>query len=225
MLYQALEQASGTFLDAGAGDGSRAADMLRSGRLAGFHRIVATDISPLRTRAMRLHLPPNVVTLVADSAALPFDDGEIDFYFSDQVIEHVPDDRAFAREIHRVLALHGRAFVGSVTKGRRAWYFYRCKGEWRLDPTHLREYCDLASFLATFRDADLEVLWAETVPMGHPIADYVLRLLVLIGLVPKDRAVTAYLRYPVLRALRSIRIPIPGYHSCYALLSRRKVPR
>lgn len=42
---------------------------------------------------------------------LPFGDGEFDCVISFQVIEHIPDDREFVREIHRVLRPGGQLIV------------------------------------------------------------------------------------------------------------------
>lgn len=54
------------------------------------------------------------LAVVADAQHLPFRDKAIDVIFSNSVIEHIPDQQAFAREIQRV----GKAyFVQTPNKG------------------------------------------------------------------------------------------------------------
>jgi ubiquinone/menaquinone biosynthesis C-methylase UbiE len=60
--------------------------------------------------ASRLHFE------VADVAGLPFPDGHFDAVFSSGSIKHWPDQAAGLREIHRVLAPGGRAFIGEMNR-------------------------------------------------------------------------------------------------------------
>jgi ubiquinone/menaquinone biosynthesis C-methylase UbiE len=53
---------------------------------------------------------------VADVARLPFPDGHFDAVFSSGSIKHWPDQAAALREIHRVLAPGGRAFIGEMNR-------------------------------------------------------------------------------------------------------------
>jgi ubiquinone/menaquinone biosynthesis C-methylase UbiE len=53
---------------------------------------------------------------VADVAALPFPDGQFDAILSSGSIKHWPDPVAGLREIHRVLASGGRAFIGEMNR-------------------------------------------------------------------------------------------------------------
>jgi ubiquinone/menaquinone biosynthesis C-methylase UbiE len=60
--------------------------------------------------AARLHFE------VADVARLPFGDGEFDAVLSSGSIKHWPDQVLALREIHRVLAPGGRAFIGEMNR-------------------------------------------------------------------------------------------------------------
>jgi len=51
------------------------------------------------------------VDVQADITRLPFRDGEFDVVLVNHVLEHVPDDRAALRELHRVLTPGGRALM------------------------------------------------------------------------------------------------------------------
>jgi ubiquinone/menaquinone biosynthesis C-methylase UbiE len=62
------------------------------------------------TAADRLHFE------VADVAKLPFPDDHFDAVMSSGSIKHWPDQAAALREIHRVLAPGGRAFIGEMNR-------------------------------------------------------------------------------------------------------------
>jgi len=90
-------------LDAGCGVGTYTEQFRRfSPRVAG----VEIDLPVARQAAARL---PGIV--VAPAEALPFADASFDVLFSHEVIEHVRDDRAAAREMLRVTAPGGRIVI------------------------------------------------------------------------------------------------------------------
>lgn len=74
--------------------------------------LVACDISREDLRfARRLNEGVGVSYTVADAQRLPFDDGTFDLVVTVDVIEHVPDSRAMAHEVARVLKPGGRALL------------------------------------------------------------------------------------------------------------------
>lgn len=154
IFFRACRGASGAFVDVGAGDGAKLRAALDVGALVEFSTVVAFDVSSKRVSRL-LRLVPEAISALGDAQHIPLPDGSVDFYYSDQVIEHVPDDVAMARDILRVLSPGGRGLIGSVVKGKGAWYFYRCNGKWRIDPTHLREYDSLDQFIGLFRSVGL----------------------------------------------------------------------
>ncbi len=153
----AMRAQSGTYLDLGAGDGAILRSAYDAGLLDRFREIVAVDVSQERVARMQRENFARARCLVADAGDLRLDDASIDFVFSHQVIEHVPSDDGMASEIARVLKPGGAAFVTSVAKRPYGWYFYRCGGKWRLDPTHVREYDSVADLAATFARHGLRV--------------------------------------------------------------------
>lgn len=64
--------------------------------------IVNVDITPYKG-----------VHIVADAAQLPLKDSSVDVVLCDQVLEHVADPQAIAKEIYRVLKRGGLVYVGA----------------------------------------------------------------------------------------------------------------
>jgi SAM-dependent methyltransferase len=83
------------------------ADRLR----AGVRRYVSAD------------LEPGAADVVADITALPFDHQSFDVIVCSHVLEHVPDDGAAMRELHRVLRSPGVAFVQTPVNYEQAQTF------------------------------------------------------------------------------------------------------
>jgi SAM-dependent methyltransferase len=218
-LSDALQSGGGTYLEVGAGFGARLRTLVDRGAMRNYDRLIVTDLSAERVRFAR-SLLPEAETVVCDAEALPFADESIDFALSDQVIEHVPSDEAMAREIVRVLRRGGQAYVGSVIKGPRAWYFYRNGGEWRLDPTHVREYGSLAAYRSVFESVGLAVVDAWTEQISFPVGETMLRPFVHAGALAGGSAYELHGRSRMLRGLSRLRVPIPGYHGCWVHLRK-----
>ncbi len=74
-----------------------------------------TDMAYLRAagagRSVRVDLDTLDGDVAGDAAALPLRNGTVDLAVAWHVLEHVPDDRAAASELHRVLAPGGAAVV------------------------------------------------------------------------------------------------------------------
>ena len=124
-------------LDAGCGDGSLTATLTRLG-----YRVSAVDASPLcveRCRQAVAGMPggEESASLVRQSGldALPFADGSFDASVSGEVLEHVADDAAAARELGRVLRPGGLCVV-TVPADPALWGI---EDEWA---GHLRRYTE-----------------------------------------------------------------------------------
>jgi SAM-dependent methyltransferase len=109
-------------LDAGCGDGSMTAALCRLG-----YRVSAVDASPLcveRSRQAVAGMPHGEEiggrVLQSGLSALPFPDAGFDAVVSGEVLEHVPDDAAAAREIFRVLRPGGYCVV-TVPADPKLW--------------------------------------------------------------------------------------------------------
>lgn len=109
-------------LEHGGGLGMYAAQIMQRFPTSRVHLF---DIEPERI-AHAQALVPN--SLVAAAEALPYADERFDTVFSNEVIEHVSDDRAALREIVRVLKVGGRAVIFCPNR----WYPFETHGHyWR----------------------------------------------------------------------------------------------
>jgi len=196
--------------DLGCGDGSLLHALDQQGYLQG-KSVYAIDLS--RDRLDRVNKNNQDFTcLVSDACEINLNEGAIDLLLSTQVIEHVTDDREMVKEMYRVLHPSGTVYLSTVFKKSYAWYFYRCNDKWTIDPTHLREYSQDDQLISLLEAEGFEVLANEKTLDSRPIADSVFRRL----------RVSKYLyRFPVMRLLRKIRIPIPGYY-IWELVLRKK---
>ena len=216
MLARALEGRSGTFVEVGAGDGGTLRDLYDQGRLKQFDRVMAIDVAEGRVQRLQRYVP-EAEARVGDAEALKIEDASVDCYFSDQVIEHVPNDDRFAREVRRVLKRDGVAVVGSCLRLPGAWWYHRNGGRWRIDPTHVREYSSRQEYAAVFERAGLIVDEIEQEPVRFPVAEVVVRAAMKLGLVSKDQT-DIYQRRPSMRRWHPIKLRIPRYYMIYARL-------
>ncbi len=221
LLLENVGKRTGVFLELGAGDGQKLEFLLGRNLLKHYGRVLASDISQARVARMRRRLP-TVDAFVADAQSPEIAASSVDFVFSDQVIEHVPSDRAMASAIREVLKPGGLAVIGSVIKHPGGWYFYRVNGEWRLDQTHLREYRSLAEFGALFSSAGLQVRELDMEPVAFPVGDILARIMARLDQAHPNRYQSFYENFPWARRL-GMRIRIPRYSLCYALLERSSV--
>lgn len=81
-----------------------------------------TGIDILKTSAQKAHQELDS-TITADVQKLPFPDNSFDYVVSTDVLEHVTDAKTVAREIYRVLAPNGVAFlvIADPSEGRFAY--------------------------------------------------------------------------------------------------------
>jgi hypothetical protein len=100
--------------------------------------------------------------------------------------------------------------VTTVFKKRWAWYFRKRGGESVLDTSHLREYTDLATVQALVAASGLRIVALERRLLWFPLLDPVL-FRIGGGLRSRPNA---------RRALRAVRVPIPGYYSLELALER-----
>jgi len=206
--------------DLGAGEGAILYALDRAGLVA--ERIYAVDLSE-RSLAVAASLSSKVVPIVADVAAANEIPAEsVDAVTSSQVIEHVPDERAFVDEIARVLRPHGWFYVSSVVRGRHAWWFRRGGLGWQIDPTHVREYASETAFATALAHPELELERIRSQPLRFPVADTALRLAARAGLIAPERLADAYERSPRLAtARRTLQVRVPGYRWVEAVGHKR----
>jgi SAM-dependent methyltransferase len=103
MIQRSLQLEGARALDLGCGLGMYTTRLVESGALATGLEIDWARALEARARGL------DVIAAVGE--ALPFASGSIDAILSHEVLEHVADDHASAREIARVLAPGGRAII------------------------------------------------------------------------------------------------------------------
>jgi SAM-dependent methyltransferase len=131
----------GNCLDAGCGEGLFAPFL---NRFPEFKRIVHIDLQ--KPQVARFELDARHEVAEGSIVDLPFADGEFDFVFCTEVLEHIDEDqRAFA-EIGRVLRPNGLALLSAPTPPAPH------------DPAHVREGYTLAEMRERCATAQLEVL-------------------------------------------------------------------
>ena len=197
-------------LDLGCGDGALIAAMHNQGYLDG-KLVYAVDASESRIDSVR-KISPEIRCIVGDACDTQMEDGSIDLLISTQVIEHVSSDDDMVKEMHRLLRSDGTLYLTTIIKKRYGWYFYRCNGKWTLDPTHVREYTNESELLDILRNYGFEILDNQKTLESRPILDAVLRRIHA----PRD-----VYKNLLLKPLRKVRIPIPGYYTWELVCQKR----
>jgi 2-polyprenyl-3-methyl-5-hydroxy-6-metoxy-1,4-benzoquinol methylase len=119
-------------LECGSGSGYGSAFLAHNGA----QRVVGVDISEEAiTFARQRYAAENLEFRSADITHLDFPNGAFDVVTSFQVIEHVPDDAAFVRQIRRVLKASGVALISTPNKRT-----YSPNTPGPENPFHVREY-------------------------------------------------------------------------------------
>ena len=210
LLARWLPEGPLALADLGCGDGPLFAALAREGLIAPSPPVYAVDLEADRLARVSGRFPW-IHTLVASADAVPdIPSAALDAVISTMVLEHVPDEQAYLGEIRRMLRPGGRAYVTTVFKKSWAWYFRKRDGESVLDTSHLREYTDLGRVRELVTSADLRVLALERRRMWFPLLDPVL---FRVGRRLQDRP-------RLLRALRVVKVPIPGYYALELVVER-----
>jgi ubiquinone/menaquinone biosynthesis C-methylase UbiE len=105
-------------LDVGCGPGQftvLVAERVPAAEIWGID-LAPTMIELANRHAAASSAAPRLRFAIADVAHLPFPDGHFDAVLSSGSIKHWPDQSAALREIHRVLAPGGRAFIGEMNR-------------------------------------------------------------------------------------------------------------
>jgi ubiquinone/menaquinone biosynthesis C-methylase UbiE len=210
LLSDSLPAGPLALADLGCGDGPLFAALVRAGVIDESKPVFAVDLEAARLARVSARFPW-IRTVVASAESVPeIGDGALDAVVSTMVMEHVPDERAYLAEIRRVLEPTGRAYVTTVFKKPWAWYFRRRDGESVLDTSHVREYTDLAAFRTLVESAGLRIVALERNRLWFPLLD---PLLFRLG--GRLRS-----HQDVLRVLRTVKVPIPGYFSLEIVVER-----
>ena len=149
-------------LDLGCGGGRHAFEVLRRGAdVVAFDQDAAelasvADMFAAMDKAGEVPAEATAETVTGDALAMPFPDASFDRVIAAEVLEHIPDDMAAMREIHRVLKPGGMAAVTvpSFLPERICWAlseaYHTAPGG------HIRIYT-LAELTAKLKSTGLEV--------------------------------------------------------------------
>ncbi|MBR5464268.1 MAG: class I SAM-dependent methyltransferase [Alistipes sp.] len=116
--HEAAKRVSGDVLEIGTGSGYGIEVIAPH-----THRFITVDkfMAPLKEA-----LPDNVECRQATVPPLPFASESFDYIISFQVIEHIEDDIAFVRELHRVLRPGGKVIISTpnapMSLTRNPWH-------------------------------------------------------------------------------------------------------
>ena len=192
-----------TLLDCGCGDGNLLYALKKRGYFEN-RKIFAVDLSETRVRLVG-RIDPTIHASVDSVEELnTVSDHTIELLISTQVIEHVDDKKAI-EAMSRVLKKDGRIYLSTVFKKWYAWYFYRNKGRWVLDPTHLREYSREAQLLDLILASGFRVLENQKSLFWFPVIDFFVKRIEI-----KNRSLY---ENRILSLLRRIKVPILGYYN------------
>ncbi len=199
-----------TFAELGCGDGALLYALSKGGYFKD-KQACAVDISSERVLAAQ-KIDRSVKCFQGDVCDIKdISNGSVDLLVSKQVIEHVENEERMVKEVSRVLNESGVAYFSTVFKKRYAWYFYRCKGKWALDPTHVREYMEESPLLELFAKHGLRVLESKKTLFWFPVTDFIFKRL-------KSGRNIYHSKF--LNLLRKLKLPIPGYYEWEMVLKK-----
>jgi 2-polyprenyl-3-methyl-5-hydroxy-6-metoxy-1,4-benzoquinol methylase len=206
-----LAGGSVALVDLGSGDGPWFAELARRGLIGPSTPTYAVDLEAERLARISRRFPwITVIQAPADHVdSLPA--GTVNVVLSTMVMEHVPDEAAYLREIERLLVPGGHAYITTVYKRPWAWYFRRRDGESVLDTSHLREYTDVRAFRELIRDScGLRIASISLRHMWFPLLDPILHRICHHISIPRR----------LLQALRVMKVPVLGYYDMHVILSK-----
>lgn len=211
LLKKYLEKTSyASLLDCGCGDGALLYALKRNAFLKGKN-VYAIDLSKNRIALVK-KIDRNIHASVDNAESLEtIKRKHIDFFISEQVIEHVNDKKMVAA-IERVLKKNAICYITTVFKKSFGWYFYRNNGKWVIDPTHVREYTEDKQLLALFKK-NFQILETQKTLHWFPLSDYVVKRIRI--------ANRKFYESNFFRIIRKIKVPIPGYYNWEIVLKKK----
>jgi 2-polyprenyl-3-methyl-5-hydroxy-6-metoxy-1,4-benzoquinol methylase len=213
---------SQTIADFGCGHGSFLAEVAK--HCSPKAKIFGVDYSEIAVKKALRYVPFSSLKVQQHdfSEGTPKGIGKLDLICTNQMVEHLPDDRGFLKLCERMLKPKGHLFVGTVHRKRWGWYFYKnAAGRWALEPTHLREYENPEDLLGPIRQAGFLIHDVAYSPIVYPVVDPALKF--------ASRFIRTAWMFRFLNSSftmflrRYLVVPIPGYYSIQ-VLSQKKEP-
>ncbi|MBL8352951.1 MAG: class I SAM-dependent methyltransferase [Burkholderiaceae bacterium] len=169
--------AGAAVVDVGCGDGQLVWSLIETGALPAGVTVMGVDLSPVRVKRFT-QLTGQPAILANGERLEGVADASVDLCISTMVMEHVPDDAAYAETLARIVKPGGWLFLTTVLRKPGAWYFRRAPdGRRVLDPTHVREYADVATVRRPLEAAGFRVEELRLERLVFPIAHPLVRLL------------------------------------------------
>ena len=103
-------------VEIGSGTGMLSVALARSEQVASVVGVEPSE--PMRAQALRLNPDPRVTYLAGEAASVPTGADEFDLALISRVIHHVPDRRACAREVARILRGTGVVVIRTTVRER-----------------------------------------------------------------------------------------------------------
>jgi len=211
LLADILQKKSNiTIADLGAGDGSLLLGLKVEGYLKNSKKVIAVDLS--EERCSRLKQIKGLSVVCSDVTNIPkIKNSTVDLIICTQVIEHV-DQYKLLEEIKRLLKPNGTLYIASIVKKSYGWWYYKtAKGDWALDPTHLREYKSKEDFESVLKRSGFKIQKTELTQLKLSIIEFIFRRIVVPIFKPKNIN-EIFIKYQLLNLLRKhLNVYPPGY--------------
>ena len=207
-------------IDLGCGDGRILFYLEKKGYLSKAEKIIGVDISPKRIEIFKKNVK-NAIGIISDVCNIKeLDNENFDMIISSQVIEHVIDENALLREIKRLLKKDGVGYISTVFKRWYGFYLYRKNGEFRLDPTHVREYSSKDHFFSLLNENGFNIIKYKIRILKYPLIDIILRILIKACILNPMYARRIYVENRFMKTFRELKIPIIGYYLIEVLIKK-----
>lgn len=206
-------------IDVGCGDGHLISTLSETGLFKSSQEIIGVDLSPIRLERFK-ELTGFRGILANGQRMHLIDDNSSDLTISTMVIEHVPDDHEYAKELARITRPGGLLYISTVIRKKWAWYFRKAPdGRRVLDSTHLREYPSPESVLELITAAGFTIKAQRISRLSFPIAHPIVRTLNTFA--PIKEVQRLFLRNPY-KFLEKLALPIPRYRSIEIVAQKPK---
>jgi len=169
-------------LDLGCGEGAMLEALARRGLLDDTN-ITAIDISPRLISIAKKRFKKRAQFIKTDVVKTNLPKSRFDLVYSTMVIEHIENPKEMVSEIYRILKPQGVVFISTIVKKWWGIYFYRNKGKFVVDPTHLHEFESPEELVELMKDGGFEVIEQITFPRYYSLLELLIKLLIRLNII------------------------------------------